>query len=130
MSSIGNKVVFSKNLRHYIEKSGKDRRELSEIWGFPYSTVTEWVNGKKYPRIDRIEKMADYFGIKKSDLIEEKVPDDIREKNDTDVGSKGDVLDEVDIAFYNHFKELDEDQQETVRDMVKVMRERRSKKQE
>lgn len=129
MSSIGNKVVFSKNLRHYIEKSGKDRRELSEIWGFPYSTVTEWVNGKKYPRIDRIEKMADYFGIKKSDLIEEKVPDDIREKNDTDVGSKGDVLDEVDIAFYNHFKELDEDQQETVRDMVKVMRERRSKKQ-
>lgn len=129
MSSIGNKVVFSKNLRHYIEKSGKDRRELSEIWGFPYSTVTEWVNGKKYPRIDRIEKMADYFGIKKSDLIEEKEPDDMQEKNDTAVGSKGDVLDEVDIAFYNHFKELDEDQQETVRDMVKVMRERRSKKQ-
>ena len=129
MSSIGNKVVFSKNLRHYIEKSGKDRRELSEIWGFPYSTVTVWVNGKKYPRIDRIEKMADYFGIKKSDLIEEKEPDDMREKNDTAVGSKGDVLDEVDIAFYNHFKELDEDQQETVRDMVKVMRERRSKKQ-
>ena len=86
MSSIGNKVVFSKNLRHYIEKSGKDRRELSEIWGFPYSTVTEWVNGKKYPRIDRIEKMADYFGIKKSDLIEEKVPEDMQEKNDTAVG--------------------------------------------
>ena len=45
-------------------------------------------------------------------------------------GERKDVLDEVDIAFYNHFKELDEDQQETVRDMVKVMRERRSKKQE
>ena len=72
MSSLGNKEIFSKNLRYYIERSGKDRRELSEIWGFPYSTVTEWVNGKKYPRIDRIEIMADYFGILKSDLIEEK----------------------------------------------------------
>lgn len=72
MSNIGNKDVMSKNLKYYIEKSGKDRRELSEIWGFPYSTVTEWINGKKYPRIDRIEVMADYFGILKSDLIEEK----------------------------------------------------------
>ena len=72
MSSLGNKEIFSKNLKYYIEKSGKDRGELADIWGFPYSTVTEWVNGKKYPRIDRIEVMADYFGILKSDLIEEK----------------------------------------------------------
>lgn len=72
MSNIGNKDVMSKNLKYYIEKSGKDRRELSEIWGFPYSTVTEWINGRKYPRIDRIEVMADYFGILKSDLIEDK----------------------------------------------------------
>lgn len=72
MTALGNKEVMSKNLKYYIEKSGKDRKELAEIWGFPYSTVTEWVNGKKYPRIDRIEIMADYFGILKSDLIEEK----------------------------------------------------------
>lgn len=72
MSNIGNKEIFSKNLKYYIDKSGKDRRELAEIWGFPYSTVTEWINGRKYPRIDRIEIMADYFGILKSDLIEER----------------------------------------------------------
>ena len=72
MSSLGNKVVFSENLKYYIEKSGRDRRELAEIWGFPYSTVTEWINGKKYPRIDKIEAMANYFGITKADLIEER----------------------------------------------------------
>lgn len=72
MSSIGNKEVLSRNLKKYIERSGKDRRELAEIWGFPYSTVSEWINGRKYPRIDRIETMADYFGIMKSDLIEDK----------------------------------------------------------
>lgn len=83
MSNIGNKEIMSKNLKYYIEKSGKDRRELAEIWGFPYSTVTEWINGKKYPRIDRIEVMADYFGILKSDLIEEKTDEQkkMREKN-------------------------------------------------
>lgn len=75
MSGLGNKEIMSKNLRYYIEKSGKDRRELADAWGFPYSTVSEWINGKKYPRIDRIEIMADYFGILKSDLIEEKTPE-------------------------------------------------------
>ena len=72
MSNIGNKQIMSENLKYYIEKSGKDRKELAEIWGFPYSTVTEWINAKKYPRIDRIEIMADYFGILKSDLIEKR----------------------------------------------------------
>lgn len=72
MTGLGNKEILSRNLKRYIERSGKDRRELAEIWGFPYSTVTGWVNGQKYPRIDRIEIMADYFGILKSDLIEDK----------------------------------------------------------
>lgn len=85
MSNIGNKETMSKNLKHYIEKSGKDRKELAEIWGFPYSTVTEWVNGKKYPRIDRIEIMANYFGILKSDLIEEKTDEhrEMQKNNDS-----------------------------------------------
>lgn len=85
MSNIGNKETMSKNLKYYIEQSGKDRRTLSEIWGFPYSTVTDWINGKKYPRIDRIEVMADYFGILKSDLIEERTEEhrEMQKKNDT-----------------------------------------------
>lgn len=83
MTNIGNKEVMSKNLKYYIERSGKDRKDLAEIWGFPYSTVTEWINGKKYPRIDRIEIMAEYFGILKSDLIEEKTKEhrEMQQKN-------------------------------------------------
>ena len=83
MSVIGNKGIFAKNLKWYIEKSGKDRRELAEIWGFPYSTVSEWVNGRKYPRIDRIQIMADYFNISMSDLIEEKMTEE--KENDNEI---------------------------------------------
>ena len=84
MSNIGNKETMAKNLKYYIERSGKDRRELCEVWGFPYSTVTEWINGRKYPRIDRIEVMAEYFGILKSDLIEERTEEqrEMQQKND------------------------------------------------
>jgi len=71
MSALGNREIMAKNLNKYIAMSGKARKDLAEIWGFPYSTVSEWVTGKKYPRIDRIEVMADYFGISKSDLIED-----------------------------------------------------------
>lgn len=83
MTALGNKAIFSKNLKRYIERSGKDRRELANIWGFPYSTVSEWVNGRKYPRIDRIEIIADYFGISKSDLIEEELTEEREKNNDT-----------------------------------------------
>lgn len=82
MSAIGNKEIFSKNLKYYIDKCGKDRRELAEIWGFPYSTLSEWINGRKYPRIDRIEIMADYFGILKSDLIERKMTEEKEKDNE------------------------------------------------
>ena len=36
-----------------------------------YSTVRDWTNGRAYPRIDKIEMLANYFGIQKSDLIED-----------------------------------------------------------
>ena len=82
MGGLGNKAILSKNLKKYIALSGKDRRELAEIWGFPYSTVSEWINGRKYPRIDRIEIMADYFGVLKSDLIEEQATEESEKNND------------------------------------------------
>ena len=72
MSDIGNKTIFSKNLKYYLNRLGKDRKEVCNDLGFKYSTFCEWVSAKKYPRIDKIELLANYFGILKSDLIEDK----------------------------------------------------------
>ena len=68
---MGNRDVLSKNLKKYIAKSGKDRGQIAEDLNLSYSTLTDWVNGNKYPRINNIEKLAEYFGISKSDLIED-----------------------------------------------------------
>lgn len=71
MSSIGNKQVMAENITYYMNKKGIDRSKLCEDLNLKYSTVSEWLSAKKYPRIDSIEKMANYFGIAKSQLIEQ-----------------------------------------------------------
>lgn len=72
MSDSGNKKVFSKNLRKYMDLYQKSRSDICKDLGFAYTTFTSWETGVNYPRIDKIEMMADYFHIQKSDLIEDK----------------------------------------------------------
>lgn len=72
MGDLDNKAVFSRNLRSLMSQFGKDRKQVCDDLGFKYTTFTDWYNGNKYPRIDKIEILADYFGVLKSDLIEEK----------------------------------------------------------
>lgn len=83
MSNIGNKETMAKNLSYYVRISGKSQKELSEIAGVAPSTFNDWLKAKKYPRIDKIERLADYFGILKSDLIEEKLSDETKKDNDS-----------------------------------------------
>lgn len=66
-------AVFARNLRKYMERSGKTQRDMAEIVGVSSATMSDWLNEKKYPRIDKIEILANYFQILKSDLIEEKL---------------------------------------------------------
>lgn len=72
MSDLGNKEIMSKNIQYYMDKHGKTRLEMCDALGVKYTTFTDWVKGNSYPRIDKIELMANYFGIEKSDLVEEK----------------------------------------------------------
>ena len=70
MNNIDNRMILSTNLKRLMSKKGIDRREFCTRLGFKYTTVSEWLAGNKYPRIDKIEKMAQYFGVNKSELIE------------------------------------------------------------
>ena len=72
MSGLGNKEIMAKNIRYYMERKGLNAKDFSIELGFKYSTVLDWLNAKTYPRIDKIEMMANYFNIEKSDLVEDK----------------------------------------------------------
>lgn len=78
------KETFAKNLKYYMEKKDINQKELAEIVGVSAPTVFNWLQALKYPRIDKIEIMANYFGILKSDLIEQRTDEQrkAKEKND------------------------------------------------
>lgn len=72
MKCLGNKPVMAANIKYYMEQKGVNAKELSKALNVPYTTVLSWIKAEYYPRIDKIEMMSDYFGILKSDLIEDK----------------------------------------------------------
>lgn len=71
MSNLGNKKAMSKNIKKYMTVNNVDRMKLSRDLKIKYSTLSDWINEKTYPRIDKIELMANYFNVTKADLIEE-----------------------------------------------------------
>lgn len=66
------KEVFSKNLKKYLELNDKQPVDIVNDLGIPFSTVSNWINGLKLPRMGKIELLARYFHIEKSDLLEDK----------------------------------------------------------
>lgn len=75
MSGLGNKEIMARNIQKYMDLQGIDRTTLSKRLGVSYTTLTDWIKGNTYPRIDKIELLANYFGIAKSDLVEDKLTD-------------------------------------------------------
>ncbi len=69
---------------------------------------------KKTVNAETAQKIAGFFGVSVGYLLGQ---------------GEGNILEEVDVAFYGDFKELNDEEKETVRDMVRLMRERRAVKQ-
>lgn len=109
MGDLGNKIVMAKNIKKYLQRLGKTQKELCETLGFKETTVSSWMSGKSYPRIDRIEKMAEYFGIKKADLIEEQSLDTFLFK-----------LNKKEIILVEKYRKLDDSMQEDVDDYINM----------
>lgn len=74
------KKIFSKNLRYYMELNQKEQIDIINDLGFNKSSVSTWCNGTRLPRMDKVDALAKYFGINRSDLIEER-------KNNTSISS-------------------------------------------
>lgn len=71
MSEEEYKIVFSRNLRYYLELDGKTQADLCEYMKVSSATVSDWCNGKKLPRMDKIQTICNWLRIEKSDLLED-----------------------------------------------------------
>ena len=101
--SLGNKTIMSNNIKYYMNKQGIDRNKLCQDLTLPYMTVSDWINAKSYPRIDKIELLANYFKIRKSDLVEKHTDDNT-------------IISEIKDAVLN----LNTHRQQVVLDIVKA----------
>ena len=104
------------NLYETIEKLCAERSirpgRLCDELGLSRGLMTDLKMGrKKSVNAETARKIADYLGVSVGYLLGQDTPKDI--------------LDEVDVAFYGDFKELDEQEKNAVRDMVRIMRQRR-----
>jgi transcriptional regulator with XRE-family HTH domain len=91
---------------------GKTRNDVCKDLELSYSTFTDWLVGNVYPRIDKIEMLARYFGVDKSDLIEDKLqdtskhnPEYTRLTNLCNIGFKS-IMTWTEDSFYKEYETI------------------------
>lgn len=112
------------NIQSLCQSQGIRPGRLCDELGISRGLMTDLKMGrKKGVSAQTAQKIAAYFGVSVGYLLGDEGSDAVP------ADQKKDVLEEVDVAFYGDFKELDEEQKEAVRDMVRLMRQRRAAKQ-
>lgn len=79
-SDLGNKSIMAQNIKYYMDLNSVNQTEICNKLNLKTTTFSDWVNAKTYPQIDKIELLANYFGIEKSDLIEKHTKNNDNEK--------------------------------------------------
>ena len=108
-----NKYIFSKNLQRLMTINNVSRKDIANVLGISYFTVSDWVNGKKYPRMDKVELIARYFGVSKSDLIEDEVTNKSQLTPEI-------TLTEGEQMLLDLFRLIPEDKQQMVLQMIRA----------
>lgn len=68
--------IFARNLNYYISLTGKQQKDIAKDLQLSPTTFNTWCRGKIMPRMGKVQMLADYFHIGKSDLIDDKLDSD------------------------------------------------------
>lgn len=116
------KKIFAENLNRLMQINNKKQGDLSNDLQIKQTTLSDWINAKKFPRIDKIELLANYFHVKKSDLIEKYNPAELTlsAKDERNIQKKlEDILEGLSsnsgMAYYNDEAPMDESDRELLR---------------
>ena len=116
-----NKQIMAQNIQRYMDQRGISRQQLCDALDIKYTTLRDWLKGITYPRIGKVEAMANYFGCEKSDLIEEKMTEEIKKDNDTISSIVVRMTTDKDfLAVVESLYALDSDQIKGIQGMLKA----------
>ena len=63
--------IFAKNLRHYMNRNRVNGVTLAKYMKVSSATVSDWMHGKKMPRVDKLKSLSNYFRINMTDLTDD-----------------------------------------------------------
>ena len=104
---------FSETLKAIMQKHGKTQGDLVKDLNFRQATVSDWLNGKKYPRMDKIEKLANYFDISINELLLQSVTVPVP-------ASSSLSLTQQEETHIKKYRQLDADGKEDIDDLIDV----------
>lgn len=125
MTDIEQKKIFAKNLNHYLSISNKSQREVANDIGVSPQTFNTWCQAIAIPRMGKVQKLADYFHINKTDLIDEPKETTLTTKDKRDIKKDLDTImkklksGEDGPASYNG-EELDPEAADLFRDELEI----------
>lgn len=100
--------IFQKNLLKYLHESHKSQTEVAQAIGVNHQTFSTWCTGIAYPRMGKVQALADYFHINKSDLIEDK------DSYEADDMTKA-------MELYNKIQQLPQDKQDALNNYLRFL---------
>ena len=102
-----NKKIFAKNLKRYMNLNNKTQKEVAAAVKVTSGTFCDWMKERYYPRGDKLQALADYFGIHISDLVD-------------DSPFTKECISEEDQAILDLFHEVPEEKRELVLSMIRA----------
>ena len=113
MTDVEQREIFGRNLSRYVALSGKEQKEVAKDLGYAATTFNTWCVGKVIPSMGKVQKIADYFGIGKSDLLDDKYSEKLAIKN-AKINKDAQLR-----RMLAYFEKLNSDQRDMVEKMMK-----------
>jgi transcriptional regulator with XRE-family HTH domain len=122
MAIVENKTVFARNLRYYIEFKGVRKIEVARAVKVSSGTISDWISERTYPRMDKIQLLAEFFGIKKTDLIEEHSFENQCSTTELALKFYNEIMEEPEaLEVYRSIKKLSPESREIVIALIKQL---------
>lgn len=102
---IENKQAMAQNILKFMDRDNVKATDICKALHFKQNTFSDWVNAKTYPRIDAIEKLAQYFGVSKAALVEEEPTIDF-------------IISDDEKEFIVEYRKLNKDAQDALREFL------------
>lgn len=96
---------FKTNLKKIMALKGKNQSDIVKALNFKQSTVSDWLNGKKYPRMDKVQMLANYLNVDIIELVDNQSNDSITFTN-------------TEKALIKNYRQLNEQNQQAVTTMI------------